>query len=696
MNESSKLAQGSSIIFDLRALFSLLRARRTKVFLYGFAVAFAAFTAYLAFCPAEKGSPWFNDIFSSASASTAPYRSQISSIVSYIFPNSSSPRNPAPLSGADGGGSQGGGASESNLTRNGGGAGDQKSGVLAKKNETAAEGVKEDSGGLEGNSTSSGGGARDQRSGVSAKKNETTAGGGAAEKGGILASNNHTSTGIELQGSDITKNKTTNGDPKKKDLAATAPATKNQTASGSQSKNQTASGVLPTKISDSQSENATRATDTSKKDSSAATPKNQTATAAAASAKNGNSPPIKKNQAANEEASQETQVPKSSKESTIDPQNNASSVAKLDEQGKQADWISSMKSCDIFQGQWVKDDSYPLYAEGSCPHIDEPFDCYRNGRPDRAYQKLRWQPTGCNIPRLNATDMLERLRGKRLVFVGDSLNRNMWESLVCVLRNSIKDRSKVFEASGRHEFRTEGSYSFVFKDFNCSVEFFRSPFLVQEWEMPVSNGTKKETLRLDIIERSSSRYKDADVIVFNTGHWWTHEKTAKGKDYYQEGDHIYSELNVVEAFHKALNTWAKWVDANVNPKKSLVFFRGYSASHFRGGQWNSGGQCDKETEPIKNEKYLSSYPSKMTVLESVIKGMKTHIGYLNITRMTDYRKDAHPSIYRKQNLTDEERRDPERFQDCSHWCLPGVPDNWNELLYAQLILKQQQQQQLLL
>jgi hypothetical protein len=58
--------------------------------------------------------------------------------------------------------------------------------------------------------------------------------------------------------------------------------------------------------------------------------------------------------------------------------------------------------------------------------------------------------------------MLERLRGKRLVFVGDSLNRNMWESLVCILRNSVKDKRKVFEASGRREFKTEGSYSFLF------------------------------------------------------------------------------------------------------------------------------------------------------------------------------------------------------------------------------------------
>ncbi|KAL5199450.1 hypothetical protein ABZP36_020653 [Zizania latifolia] len=357
---------------------------------------------------------------------------------------------------------------------------------------------------------------------------------------------------------------------------------------------------------------------------------------------------------------------------------------------KKVDWIKEMASCDLFHGNWVRDDSYPLYLEGSCPHIDEPFDCYRNGRPDRAYQKLRWQPSGCSIPRLNPTDMLERLRGKRLVFIGDSLNRNMWESLVCILRNYVKDKRKVFEASGRREFKTEGSYSFLFTDYNCSVEFFRSPFLVQEWEMKVSNGKKKETLRLDIVEQSSPKYKDADFLIFNTGHWWTHEKTSLGKDYYQEGNHVYSELNVVDAFHKALVTWSKWIDANVNPKKTTVLFRGYSASHFSGGQWNSGGNCDKETEPIRNEQYLSTYPPKMSILEDVIHKMKTPVVYLNITRMTDYRKDAHPSIYRKQSLTEEERRSPERFQDCSHWCLPGVPDSWNELLYAQLLIKQHQ------
>jgi hypothetical protein len=90
-----------------------------------------------------------------------------------------------------------------------------------------------------------------------------------------------------------------------------------------------------------------------------------------------------------------------------------------------------------------------------------------------------------------------------------------------------------------------------------------------------------------------------------------------------------------------------------------------------------------------NDQYLTPYPTKMSILEEVLHGMKTPVVYLNITRMTDYRKEAHPSVYRKQKLTEEERKSPELYQDCSHWCLPGVPDSWNELLYAQILLKQQ-------
>ncbi|XP_026661054.2 protein trichome birefringence-like [Phoenix dactylifera] len=661
MKDAGNLPKSSSFGSGLKGLFAVVGTRRTKLFAYGFAFAFVACTAFLAFNPSSNGSPLFNNFFTSSSfsSSTAPYRSQISSLFSYIFPNSSSPspgKSPPLLGYAAKEGSAG-------VNRTGNSVEFHKDEILGSKNHTEP-GI-----GLQKSGVS-------DKNGVSAKK--PVGGGVETKKGGDLAAKNHTGSGVSgVSG----KNQTGNGIPEKNQAKVEAGSKKdgvlpekNRTASGVLSENHTGKGVAS---------NGNGVSGNNQKESVASPQekgvlkKKQSSHGVSASPKSS-------------EASTKAEQRASNLTASLGKQND--SIASTPSSGGQKgdDWINALKGCDIFQGNWVKDDSYPLYPEGSCPHVAEPFNCYLNGRPDRAYQKLRWKPDGCDIPRLNATDMLERLRGKRLVFVGDSLNRNMWESLVCALRHSVKDKKKVFEASGRHEFRAEGSYSFIFKDYNCSVEFFRSPFLVQEWEIPVSNGKTKETLRLDTIERSSPKYKNAHVIVFNTGHWWTHEKTSKGKDYYQEGDHVYSELNVVEAFHKALNTWAKWVDAYVNPKKTLVFFRGYSASHFSGGQWNSGGQCDNETEPIKNKNYLSAYPPKMRVLEKVIKGMKTPVSYLNVTRMTDYRKDAHPSIYRKQNLTEEERRSPERYQDCSHWCLPGVPDSWNELLYAQLLIKQLQ------
>ncbi|XP_021999204.1 protein trichome birefringence-like 2 [Helianthus annuus] len=344
----------------------------------------------------------------------------------------------------------------------------------------------------------------------------------------------------------------------------------------------------------------------------------------------------------------------------------------------------SYEECDIFNGRWVRDDTKPLYRAGSCPYIDRDFDCHLNKRPDDEYVKWKWQPFGCEIPSLNATDFLERLRGKKLVFVGDSLNRNMWESLVCILRESVTNKSRVYEISGRHEFKKKGFYAFRFEDYDCTIDFVGSPFLVRESSINGKNGSI-ETLRLDLMDKTTSMYHDADVLVFNTGHWWTHEKTSRGENYYQEGDHVYPRLKVLDAYKRALATWARWVDENIDINKTQVIFRGYSVTHFKGGQWNSGGKCHKETEPIFNTRHLTKYPTKMRAFDNVLKEMKNPVMYLNISRLTDYRKDGHPSIYRMEYKSVEEQIAAVRSQDCSHWCLPGVPDTWNELLYASLL-----------
>ncbi|PHT42696.1 Protein trichome birefringence-like 4 [Capsicum baccatum] len=153
---------------------------------------------------------------------------------------------------------------------------------------------------------------------------------------------------------------------------------------------------------------------------------------------------------------------------------------------------------DIFYGKWIEDnDLQPLYKLGSCSFVDNTFTCFKNGRHKTDYLRLRWNPHDCYIPGFDKLKMLKMLKGKRLVFVGDSLNRNIWESLVCALRNSLNDKNKVNEVSGRYEFRCQGFYSFKFNDFKCSINFIKSPLLVQEWKFSDKAGARRETLRLE-------------------------------------------------------------------------------------------------------------------------------------------------------------------------------------------------------
>lgn len=55
--------------------------------------------------------------------------------------------------------------------------------------------------------------------------------------------------------------------------------------------------------------------------------------------------------------------------------------------------------CDVFEGDWVWDENYPLYQSKDCRFLDDGFRCSENGRPDLFYTKWRWQPKDCNLPR---------------------------------------------------------------------------------------------------------------------------------------------------------------------------------------------------------------------------------------------------------------------------------------------------------
>ncbi|MBH0063554.1 hypothetical protein I6E85_20795, partial [Pseudoalteromonas sp. NZS71] len=71
-------------------------------------------------------------------------------------------------------------------------------------------------------------------------------------------------------------------------------------------------------------------------------------------------------------------------------------------------------------------------------------------------------------------------------------------------------------------------------------------------------------------------------------------------------------------------------------------------------------------------KYPAGIPLSWVVVNKVLARIKKPVYLLDITFLSQMRKDAHPSRYSGGH----------GGTDCSHWCLPGLPDTWNDLLYA--------------
>ncbi|KAK2659310.1 hypothetical protein Ddye_005843 [Dipteronia dyeriana] len=335
---------------------------------------------------------------------------------------------------------------------------------------------------------------------------------------------------------------------------------------------------------------------------------------------------------------------------------------------------NSVGECNVFEGRWIRDENYPLYNASQCPFAEGGFNCLANGRKDRGYTNWKWKPKNCDIPRFNAREILEKLRGKRVVFVGDSLSRTQWESLICMLMTGVDEKKSVYEVNGNQITKRIRFLGVQFSSFNLRIDFYRSVFLVQPGPVPRHSPKRvKSTLRIDKLDGISKEWIDTDVLIFNSGHWWTRSKLFEMGCYFQVGGSLKLGMPTTTAFRAALDTWASWVETMINTNRTSVFFRTFESSHWSGPKRNS---CKVTRQPSSESKVRDRSPISDMIIK-VVKTMAVPVTVMHVTPMGAYRGDAHVGTW----------SDNPSVPDCSHWCLPGVPDTWNEILLSLLLSK---------
>ncbi|KAM1006724.1 hypothetical protein FF1_003386 [Malus domestica] len=344
-------------------------------------------------------------------------------------------------------------------------------------------------------------------------------------------------------------------------------------------------------------------------------------------------------------------------------------------------------SCDYSDGKWIHDPDSPPRYDNTCKEIFKGWNCISSGKSNgQELLKWRWKPKGCDLPPFDPVRFLKMYRHTSIGFVGDSLNRNMFVSLFCSLKR-VSSEVKKWRPAGADR-------GFTFLQYNLTLAYHRTNLLAHygRWSADANGGELeslgyKEGYRVDV-DIPDGTWAEAlsfhDILIFNTGHWWwapsKFDPTKSPMLFFEKGQPVIPPVLPNVGLDMVLNHMVMLVENRTKPG-AVKLFRTQSPRHFEGGDWDQGGSCNRlkplsveQVEELFSVKNNGTNVEARLVNQHLYKALKgSSFQILDITHMSEFRADAHPST-----------AGGKKHDDCMHWCLPGLTDTWNDLFIEQL------------
>jgi hypothetical protein len=258
--------------------------------------------------------------------------------------------------------------------------------------------------------------------------------------------------------------------------------------------------------------------------------------------------------------------------------------------------------------------------------------------------------TSCTLPPMDALDLMRVIGlGATLWFLGDSVTVQMFMALVCALQAGGATLDPIFR-----DYR--GKSHIPKKHIPKQHVPPERPCPTCPYEcVPVHHVDGRISVRICVLKTYYTETMYDDLVYLNSNAHQTNHQETLVVNY-----GLHHETTLYEEIHSTLQRWQ--VYRPPTGRKLRLVWRDTSPQHFaqkpdggfhgvKHGPCVAIGDMRAAWEPYQNmTAILSEFPE---------------IHRLPIWSITAPRFDAHGF-------------------ECTHWCLPGVPDVWVQLLYALL------------